>query len=275
MNKTYKTVWNESTQSFSAVSELAHAHGKSARSVKPAACALAAAIFTAPALAAPIVANGANNIAIGEGAVADSRQSRIPNSKNAIAIGMKSQALEKEAVALGTESQVKGDQGIAIGHQAKATGWQSVAVGANTHAVGHASVVVGGDDLDPISAAAQSTFKTLTGNNLINPANRYIETQTGEGAVAVGVQAAANGALATAFGTKTTASAASSTALGVGASASLENAVALGAGSQADTAAASVKQAVINGVTYGGASAADAFAGSLNAAGADNVAQGD
>ena len=295
MNKAYKTVWNESTQSFSAVSELAHAHGKSARSVKPAACALAAAIFTAPALAAPIVANGAghnsitispesgtaaaangaNNIAIGEGAVADSRQSRIPNSKNAIAIGMKSQALEKEAVALGTESQVKGDQGIAIGHQAKATGWQSVAVGANTHAVGHASVVVGGDDLDPISAAAQSKFKTLTGNNLINPANRYIETQTGEGAVAVGVQAAANGALATAFGTKTTASAASSTALGVGASASLENAVALGAGSQADTNAVSVKQAVINGVTYGGASAADAFAGSLNAAGADNVAQGD
>ena len=295
MNKTYKTVWNESTQSFSAVSELAHAHGKSARSVKPAACALAAAIFATPALAAPIVANGAghnsitvspesgtaaaangaNNIAIGEGAVADSLQSRIPNSKNAIAIGMKSQALEKEAVALGTESQVKGDQGIAIGHQAKATGWQSVAVGANTHAAGHASVVVGGDDLDPVSAAAQSKFKTLTGNNLINPANRYIETQTGEGAVAVGVQAAANGALATAFGTKTTASAASSTALGVGASASLENAVALGAGSQADTDAVSVKQAVINGVTYGGTSAADAFAGSLNAAGADNVAKGD
>ena len=131
---------------------------------------------------------------------------------------------------------------MALGYKALASGDQSLAIGGDTHAKGAASIAIGGDDLDRVAstnfpnyqtAGANATYNNtsaakayfnLTGDYLVdfaNPlTNRYIPTQAGNGAVALGVQALASGELSTAFGTRTKATGLASLALGVGANAS-------------------------------------------------------
>ena len=151
-----------------------------------------------------------------------------------------------EAIAIGAFAKSQGTQSIAFGSRTLATGNQSTAIGNNSVASGHSSVAIGGDDLNLVSKAdgqwnqstAAKKFKQLTGNELIeNPAAPYIATKANNGAVAVGVQAAANAELSTAFGTRSQAAGTASMALGVGAKvdSAYENAVAIGAGSLADS----------------------------------------
>jgi len=95
------------------------------------------------------------------------------------------------------------NQSVAVGQYACAPGDQSVAVGANTYAKGNSSVAIGGDDLNKVAGtnnntAAAQTYKSLTGDDLIAAydagtgiGRQYINTEAGNGAVALGVQATA------------------------------------------------------------------------------------
>ena len=170
-----------------------------------------------------------------------------------VAIGWDAAATGNEDVAYGVHAKASGGQAVALGPSTQAIGSQSTSIGNNTIARGNSSVSIGGDDLNAVASttplvstnpannndtlnntAAADTYRNLTGRNLVDftsTAGRYIPTEAGDGAVALGVQAKATGALSTAFGTKTSATGVASVALGVGASADKANAVALGAGS--------------------------------------------
>ncbi|AWL27575.1 hypothetical protein DJ533_02660 [Acinetobacter defluvii] len=164
-------------------------------------------------------------------------------------------------------------QSVAIGTYACAPGDQALAIGANTYAKGNSSISIGGDDLNKVAGesnntVAAQTYKKLTGDNLIanydgktGVGHQYINTESGNGAVALGVQSTAKGDLATAFGTRTNAQGIASVALGVGSYASKDGSVALGAGSTTATNASKVTEAKINGVNFLN------FAGGTNFAG--------
>ncbi|WP_372403768.1 ESPR-type extended signal peptide-containing protein [Acinetobacter piscicola] len=164
-------------------------------------------------------------------------------------------------------------QSVAIGAYACAPGDQALAIGANTYAKGNSSISIGGDDLNKVAGesnntVAAQTYKKLTGDNLIanydaktGVGHQYINTESGNGAVALGVQSIAKGDLATAFGTRTNAQGIASVALGVGSYASKDGSVALGAGSTTATNASKVTEAKINGVNFLN------FAGGTNFAG--------
>lgn len=125
-------------------------------------------------------------------------------------------------------------------------------------------MAIGGDDLDKVASNNPPGYQTpgnnaattigmppkiysaLTGDYLVNfadPTKRYIPTKAGHGAVALGVQALADGELSTAFGTRAAANGVASLALGVGANASKDGAVALGIGSTTATNAEGITQA--------------------------------
>ncbi|OAM24962.1 hypothetical protein A7P89_00740 [Eikenella corrodens] len=211
-----------------------------------------------------------------------------------VAIGWDAAATGNEDVAYGVHAKASGGQAVALGPSTQAIGVQSTSIGNNTIARGNSSISIGGDDLNAVASttplvstnpannndalndtAAAATYRNLTGQNLVDftsSAGRYIPTESGEGAVALGVQAKATGALSTAFGTKTSAAGIASVALGVGASADKENAVALGAGSTTTAAATSEKTATVGSITYG--STANPFAGSANVTVGDQVSIG-
>ena len=243
MNKIYKTVWNEASQSWVAVSELDTAHGKrNVRSSTGAAGKAGFAFNLAGIAAACMMALGAF---VSTPASASNLQCTTSNGTGNIND-------PGGNVICGPGATANTGQGVAIGGAANAAGDQAVAVGANTIAQGNSSVAIGGDDLDKVASNnppgyqtpgnnatynnrnAAKIYSALTGDYLVNfadPTKRYIPTKAGHGAVALGVQALAGGELSTAFGTRAAANGVASLALGVGANASKDGAVALGAGS--------------------------------------------
>ena len=218
----------------------------------------------------------------------------VSSGLRAVAVGWDAQAIGNESVAYGVHAKASATQGVALGPSTQAIGSQSTSIGNNTIARGNSSVSIGGDDLNAVASttplvstspannndalndtAAAAKYRNLTGQNLVDftsTAGRYIGTEAGDGAVSLGVQAKATGALSTAFGTKTSATGIASVALGVGASADKENAVALGAGSTTAAAATSEKTATVGSITYG--SAANPFAGSGSVTAGDQVSIG-
>ena len=95
---------------------------------------------------------GANAIALGTGAWADSdnsiaigHTSATMFAENAIAIGNLATALEENAVAVGPSAQAPNKFGTAVGSRAVASGWSSTAIGKNAYANGKNSIAVGSD----------------------------------------------------------------------------------------------------------------------------------
>ncbi len=82
--------------------------------------------------------------------------------------------------------------------------------------------------------------------------NPFKGTTSADAAVAVGVNAYAEGVLSTAFGSGTSATGLGASAFGVGAEASKDKSVAIGAGSNTSTNAAAITTATVNDITYSG-----------------------
>ena len=174
------------------------------------------------------------NIAIGQGAYISGS-----NSEESIAIGSSGNGATTQ------RTEVRGDQ--------------SIAIGANTLAQGNSSIAIGNDDLNKVGGstytgaekfikydesgnktgeyilkgkALRDIYKEMTGDTMNYGA--YTSTTSGEGAVAIGVQAYSPAALSLAIGTKAKASTFGATALGSGAKADKLNSVALGTASEVD-----------------------------------------
>ena len=203
-------------------------------------------------------------IAIGPGAQAAGEHSivlGISDGANGVA-----KATTKQSVAIGWTAQATGaTQAVAIGPDAIASGTQSTSIGNNTRATGDSSIAIGGDDWNivrtkQVAAAGNKqvhqVFQELTGMEMKANGEAYKNpfkgTTSADAAVAVGVNAYAEGVLSTAFGSGTSATGLGASAFGVGASASKDKSVAIGAGSNTSMDAAAITTATVNGITYNG-----------------------
>ncbi|WP_107919704.1 YadA-like family protein [Neisseria elongata] len=260
MNKIFKIVWNHNIGSYTVVSELAKGKTKASseqnNSISEAGKGRLKKQFILTALA----------LSLG----VESAWATIPEGNAsgaaAIAVGTDSKATTTQSIAIGWTAQATGaTQAVAIGPDAIASGTQSTSIGNNTRATGDSSIAIGGDDWNivrtkPVAAAGNKqvhqVFQELTGMEMKANGEAYKNpfkgTTSADAAVAVGVNAYAEGVLSTAFGSGTSATGLGASAFGVGASASKDKSVAIGAGSNTSMDAAAITTATVNGITYNG-----------------------
>ena len=260
MNKIFKIVWNHNIGSYTVVSELAKgktkAFSEQNNSISEAGKGRLKKQFILTALA----------LSLG----VESAWAMIPEGNAsgtaAIAVGTDSKATTTQSIAIGWTAQATGaTQAVAIGPDAIASGTQSTSIGNNTRATGDSSIAIGGDDWNivrtkPVAAAGNKqvhqVFQELTGMEMKANGEAYKNpfkgTTSADAAVAVGVNAYAEGVLSTAFGSGTSATGLGASAFGVGASASKDKSVAIGAGSNTSMDAAAITTATVNGITYNG-----------------------
>ena len=287
MNKVFKVIWNHATQTWTAVSELGHAKGKTKSKKIVKLTALAGAVISVVGTAQAAVdvdsssitiasnhptaneaTKGKQNINIGTGANTY-RSANGKVSHDAIAIGSNATGTGDAAVAIGLEASATEQNGVAIGHKAKNTSQSSVAIGENATsskdmdvAVGKGAAASGGESL-AFGSEANSSAKAAISVGKSSVA-------AGDSAVATGYLANAGAANTVATGKSATASVDNAVAVGVQTNASARNAMALGGYSSASGERATAVGAASK------ASGTASFAGgtSANASGTNSVAIG-
>ena len=247
MNKIFRIVWSQATQSWVVVSELTKAHKKQSSSnsqgsavkfsgnfIKSSAIALAllsghsayAAINEAGSGNANAVAFGANSKATGGNSVALGTNAKAEQN-NGVAIGRGAESTGDSAVALGIESKSTSNWSIAIGVQTKATNNQAVAVGSKSQATGENSIAIGN------GANASNEFSVALGSSA-ESTNKYTTAVGGkafanqEGATALGYEARATNTNTIAIGKSAKAEKVGVIALGSTAAATGDDTIAIG-----------------------------------------------
>ena len=235
MNKTFKVIWNHSTQTWTAVSELAGTRKKS-KSIKL--TAISAALLMACGTAQAATHTAADDlVAINNAATATvpaDEKAQAPGS-NAIAVGRKAKAETANSVAIGPSAEVLrqpgvpyNSNGIAIGAQARiepkvngnadtSTFNNSIAIGTRTLATASHAIVIG-ENASSMRNQAAATY------------------QTGENIVAIGIRARADWEKSIAIGANS--STVSPEAIAVGA-----NSMASGGGNKGGVAIGSIAHA--------------------------------
>lgn len=220
MNKVFKVIWNHATQTWTAVSELGHAKGKTKSKKIVKLTALAGAVIGSLAVsqtataASDLTTNDAVNIS----------PNNVPNptaGRQAVAVGAKASALKQDSIAIGTNATANWTNTISIGKDTVSTKDHAVAIGTSANASGVQAVTVGSyarADADSSISLGQNATVSGTGSTA---------------AVAVGFLANASAANTVAAGKSATATVDNAVALGVSSSATNRNAAALGAYSKA------------------------------------------
>ena len=220
MNKVFKVIWNHATQTWTAVSELGHAKGKTKSKKIVKLTALAGAVMgslvaSQSAMAATdLRTNDAVNIA----------PDNVPNptaGRQAVAVGAKANASHQDSIAIGTNATAAWTNTVSIGKDTVSTKDHAVAIGTSANASGVQAVTVGSyarADADSSISLGQNATVSGTGSTA---------------AVAVGFLANASAANTVAAGKSATATVDNAVALGVSSSATNRNAAALGAYSKA------------------------------------------
>jgi len=235
MNKVFKVIWNHATQTWTAVSEISHAHGKKSASDKRK--AVAAAVAAAGAL----MASGAAQAGVETSASTITIKSDNPNNvvgtnqgTRNINIGTGANTYRSEAgnvlshdsIAIGSEATGTGDKAVAIGNAANATKENSVALGHGTVASDTNAIAIG--------QSGEGSPKVIASG--VNAIAIGMQSQaTGESAIAEGPGSRAGGKYGVALGRTSKANAEATTALGNAAEANIANGVALGASSVTTT----------------------------------------
>ena len=287
MNKIFRIVWSHATQSWVAVSELTKAHKKQSRNSLKAALGAAAVLLSINTAEAEVLIGQVNNgtIAAG-GSVVSSWGITIGGAidkagSHSVHVGDATLEEGEKNVIIGTHATAGVDkiagrqfvrQSTAIGGGdspglgARAFGDQSIAIGSNTIAEGNSSIAIGNDDVDKavnkqltytnsegnqVTGTLGNAYNNLTGKNLLYDGGQYVDTRSGEAAVAIGVKAEAKD-ISVALGTSAKAKAVNTIAIGTGAEATLDNSVAIGGGALVDDKSQGTKQTstTINGITY-------------------------
>lgn len=195
MNKIFRVIYSQATQSWVAVSELTKAHkkqssssakksvsGSSANLIKSSAIALSLLSGSA-AYAAETAANGLIQInskgmatATSSDSIAIGKDSKATGN-DGIALGNQAKAENKNTVAIGRESKASGESGIALGYQATADKQFTVAIGAgasskhnNAVAIGKGSQAIGATSLALVmgsKATGNDSYAIGYGSNAI------------------------------------------------------------------------------------------------------------
>ena len=253
MNKVFKVIWNHATQTWTAVSELGHAKGKTKSKKIVKLTALAGAVIGS--LAVSQTATAASDLTTNDAVnISPNNVPNPPAGRHAVAVGAKASALKQDSIAIGTNSTANWtntisigkdtvanqDHALAIATEAKASGVQSIAIGSYSNASADSVVSIG----------QNSSAGGAAGANGKGP---------GTAAVAVGYLANASAANTVAAGKSATATVDNAVALGVSSSATNRNAAALGAYSKAAGERATAVGALSN------AEGAASFAGGTSA----------
>ena len=212
MNKNYRSIYNEVTGTWVAVSEAAKSNGKKTKNTQQALGLVAAGITSAVALLAPSTAvasytAGNGTVAVSGIAISDS------------SMGAPAKAVGVDTIAVGTVAVATGDYSIALGRNAAATGNQAIAIGLNTTAgptsqaigVGASALGTGGVALGTLSKVdSAALFGTALGNSASVTASYgvavgLLAASSGQNAVAIGPRSKAAGEYSIAMGYKSSA----------------------------------------------------------------------
>jgi len=254
MNKVFKVIWNHATQTWTAVSELGHAKGKTKSKKIVKLTALAGAVLGVVGTAQAAVDTSLSTITIksdAPGNVAgtnqgdsninigtDAKTYRLENGKvsnNAIAVGTNATGTGDKAVAIGKNASATNENGVAVGFGATNESIDSVAIGTRATsskdmdvAIGKEAKATGGESLAFGSQSKASGQATIAVGKESNA--------SGSSAVAAGYQSAAAGDNAVAVGNKASASQVNDIAVGLRASATGGRSIATGTAANASGA---------------------------------------
>lgn len=219
MNKTYRSVWNESTGTWVAVQENAKGRKKKSRS------ALILPVLNAVAATAALVGASSAHAGYGDSAGGGATGS---NNGSGFAIGLNAYA--ENGYAMGGNVTTTGNYSIGIGYTAMTNGANAIAMGGYSTAVAQNAIAIGSNsysayqDTVAIGVATKTNgldAVALGSSALANSQNAtaigYASTANGVGAVSLGMTSYVNGANAMALGSNATATGASSMAIGTGA----------------------------------------------------------
>ncbi|ARB05022.1 peptidase M10 [Neisseria lactamica] len=210
MNKIFRVIYSQATQSWVAVSELTKAHKKqSSSSAKKSASGSSANLIKSSAIALSLLSGSAAYAA----ETAANGLIQINSSKGMAA------ATGSDSIAIGKDSKATGNDGIALGNQAKAENKNTVAIGRESKASGDSNIALG------YQATADKNFAIAIGKGA--------SAQKFNNAVAIGANAQANGATSLALGMGSTATGHDSYAIGYGSDAIGERSIAFGRTSKA------------------------------------------
>lgn len=213
MNKIFRVIYSQATQSWVAVSELTKAHkkqssssakksasGSSANLIKSSAIALSLLSGSAAYAAAETAASGLIQInstkgmatATGSDSIAIGKDSKATGNDGALAIGRNSTADGKNSsIALGSDSKASGESNIALGYLAKADKNFAIAIGKGASAQKFNNAVA-------IGANAQA-------NGATSLALGMESKTTGHDSYAIGYRSETIGDTSIAFGRQSTA----------------------------------------------------------------------
>ena len=239
MNKVFRVIWSQATQSWVAVSELTKAHKKQSSSNKQKSAdgfsgkvikysAIALTLLSGHSAYAAVnvtgtghdtsVAWGDTSNASGNNAVAVGRKAQATGD-SAIAVGIDSKASGSAAEAIGVAANATGDRSVAIGNQGKAEGTEAVAIGKGASASKASSVALG--------QGSQATGERATAIGQNSKANQ-VDT------IAIGTNSQSTNTYTVALGRNTEAAGQRSMAFGNEAKATVNDTIAIGASSVAN-----------------------------------------
>ena len=212
MNKIFRIVWSQATQSWVVVSELTKAHKKqSASNAQKSAVKFSGNFIKSSAIALTLL-SGHSAYAATAGNTAGEGHT------NAVAFGPGSNASTDGAVALGKQSKATGNEAAALGKGAKAEGNLSVAVGVNAQASANNAMALG------LESKAKGVNSVALGG---------MAEATAESAMALGFNSKATSFNTVALGRNTQASGQRSMAFGNEAKATQNDTIAFGSSSEA------------------------------------------
>ena len=254
MNKVFKVIWNHATQTWTAVSELGHAKGKTKSKKIVKLTALAGAVMGSLAVSqsamaasdmntndavniwptnAPSAQAGLHAVSIGPAASAKHQDaiaighSATANWTNTISIGNNTLATQDHAVAIGSNTTATGVQSVTLGSFAGATANLTIAVGAKANATKESAIAVGSNaGATGDNSVALGQTATASNNNAIAIGTK--EVTSGNNAVGIGAFAESSAERSTALGMLSQATGKGSFAGGASAQATGENSVAIG-----------------------------------------------
>ena len=238
MNKIFRIVWSQATQSWVVVSELTKAHKKqSSSNSQGSAVKFSGNLIKSSAIALALLSGHSAYAAVNDpGTGSDTNVAWGTASQatagNAVAIGRKAQATVDSAIAVGLDSKASGALAEAIGVGAQATGAKSVAIGNQGKAEGSEAVAIGQNaQATKNQAIALGQSAQATGERAISIGQNSKATQADT--IALGTNSKSTNMYTVALGRNTDAAGQRSMAFGNEAKATQNDTIAFGSSSEA------------------------------------------
>lgn len=249
MNKIFRVIYSQATQSWVAVSELTKAHKKqSSSNAQKNAVNISGSIFKSSVIALGLLtgANAAyavNTAGQGQGTAVAWGSNSSADSATSVAIGNNSRANNPDGIAIGAgayNDRVGADGAIAIGKSAHNSQKESIAIGVSANNVGNNSIAIGNtaqtkDGKEAIAIGSNTVAKqqSVVLGNEANAGSKaiaigYTAKVTSEGGIAQGYGASSTNTDAIALGTGAKSGGGGSVALGQKADAMGNHSLAIG-----------------------------------------------